>query len=152
MPIPVTSLDAKFLDHIEKMEDVSRGVDLGLTMIDQRMWMFPPGDPMYDGDPRNLVDMAIVFDRDDLNDQYIEVIDDTDQVSTIGEAMISKLQIDYIASCERAFRTRHCSSIRAKVHAACRRRAMGDSNGIFSGGVSLWLQRILQAAHDDPTP
>ena len=67
--------------------------------------------------------------------------------------MVTKIQIDYIASLERAFRTRQASSVRCKIHASARRRGHAASGGLYdsaSGGLAVWLQRMLDAAHDDP--
>ncbi len=147
--MPVTTLDSKFLGHIENMETTSTAADQATMLDGQRQWMYPPLEG-WSGDPRDIRGMSAAFDRTALNEQYVDLISDKTQECKIGETMATKLQVDYVAAMERGFRTRHCSSIRAKIHAAARRRGMGSPSGPLTGGVSLWLQRLLQAAHSDP--
>lgn len=149
--MPITTLDTGFLNHIVELEATSAAAADATMLTGQRQWMYPPLGA-WDGDTSNITGMNDAFDRAALNTQYEDLVSDQTQESTIGEVMITKLQVDYIAALERAFRTRHCSSVRAKLHAAARRRGMGTTAGPFTGSVVLWLTRLLQAAHDDPNP
>jgi hypothetical protein len=151
MPIPVATLDPVFVDHLDTMETVSSAAAAATTLLGQRQWMLPPLGG-WDGDPYNIQGITLAFDRTTLNAQYVELVSDPDREAKIGEVMVTKLQVDYLAASERAFRTRHASSVRLRLHAAARRRGQGVSQGPFSGSIGLWLQRMLAAAHDDPTP
>jgi hypothetical protein len=148
MPIPVNQPDPNFLEHIDKFEEVSEAAAKASLLDGQRKWAYPPLNG-WNGDPQAITDMNKAFDRNDLNAQYQELIKDKTQEGKIGEVMVTKLQVDYIAAAERAFRTRHCSSVRARLHSAARRRGQGDKKGIFTGGVVLHLQRLLDAAHKE---
>jgi len=145
MPI-ITAPDPEFMDQITELESVSKAADEAAMLIGQRKWMYPPLQG-WDGDPRKISDMNKAFVRKNLNKTYVTIMSDTTQKGTIGEIMILKLQIDYIASLERAFRTRFCSSVRARMHSAARRRGQGNPQGLFTGSIVLWLKRILTAAH-----
>jgi hypothetical protein len=145
----VTSLNEEFIDQLFAAAGVSSAADDATMLNGQRQWMLPPSNG-WNGDPQDIVGMNLAFKRDNLNAQYQSVLGTPEHKGTVGEAMVVKLQIDYVAALERAFRTRHCSSIRAKIHAAGRRRGQGDtSKGLWAGNV-LWLERMLFAAHDDP--
>jgi hypothetical protein len=144
-----TSPDPEFLDQISKMEEASSAADKATTLKGQRQWMYPPLQG-WDGDPQNITGMNKAFIRAHLNDLYKKILAQASPTGTVGEAMAVKLQVDYIAALERAFRTRHCSSVRAKIHAASRRRGQGNPDGVFTSSVVLWIERLLFAAHDDP--
>ncbi len=146
MPIP--GLDVEFLDQISALETTSAAAADATTLEAQRQWMLPPASA-WSGNPRDVAGMNDAFDRTDLNSQYITIVSDGSY--TVGEGAVTKLQLVYIATIERGFRTRHCSSVRSKIHAMGRRRGMGMAAGPFTGNTVLWLQRLLQAAQDDPT-
>lgn len=148
MPI-INSLDPEFTDQLEKLEENSEAIADSTRLEDQRTWYLPPIDT-WNGDLYDLTGMTDSFKRTDLNSDYETLIGDTSELATVGESMVVKLQADYVASIERSFRTRHTSYVRSKIHASSRRRGHGDSNGLYSGYIALWLERMLAAAHDNP--
>jgi hypothetical protein len=145
----VTALDPEFLVQIEELVLTSAAAHAASVLVGQREWMYPPLQG-WSGDPQAISDMNKAFIRDTLNALYKQVLNDMDRVGTVGESMVLKLQVDYIAAIERAFRTRHCSSVRARLHSASRRQGQAHSNGVFGGSVLVWLERLIAAAHDDP--
>lgn len=146
--MPLT-LDPDFQAHVDEIELTSTAAADAVCLLGQRKWHYPPLNT-WSGNPLDITGTTNAFLRTNLNQEYVDAINDIDQQSTVGDGMVLKLQIDYIAALERAFRTRHASSVRCKIHAAARRRGMGDSGGVFSGNVVLWLTRLIEAAHDDP--
>lgn len=145
----VTELHEEFLRHIEQLEKTSKAADEASCLTGQRKWMNPPLQG-WSGDPQDITGLNKAFTRKAMNALYVAIMRDETPNGTIGETMVLKLMVDYIAALERAFRTRHCSSVRAKLHAAGRRRGQGSKDGLFTGSVVLWLERLLLAAHDDP--
>src|SRR5688572_22144045 len=116
----VTQLDPAFLDHLAKLQDISGANADAVCAGTQRKWLLPPTSA-WSGDPMDIPGMNHAFDRTALNNLYIAVVSDTQQRGRQGEAGILKIQVDYIAALERAFRTRQASSVRCKIHAAARR-------------------------------
>lgn len=145
----VLSLDPEFLDQLTALVDTSNAAYEATSLTGQRKWMYPPLQG-WNGDPNDITDANKAFIRDNLNQTYKDIIDNISNDGTIGESMVVKLQVDYIAALERAFRTRYCSSVRARVHAAARRRSQGSSAGAFSSTIVTWLEQLIFAAHDDP--
>lgn len=143
----VTELDPAFLAHIDACMDTSNAAAMATCLVGQREWMYPPTDS-WSGDPQDIVGMNVAFDRSALNNQYVALLNDLTQASPVGSTMVTKLQIDYIAAMERAFRTRHYSSVRARIHAAGRRAGQAHSNGQFAGSMLVWLNRIMEASVD----
>jgi hypothetical protein len=157
MPGPyVTTVDPKFAGHMAANQSTSHAAALAAFQSAQRQWMYPPLSG-WSGDPQDIVGMNQAFDRTNLNNLYYSIINDltvntpSTHSGTIGESMAVKLQIDYIAIMERAFRTRYCSSVRARLHSAARRTGHGDSTyGLFAtgAGITNWLAQLIFAAHD----
>ncbi len=113
----------------------------------QRRWYIPPG---WAGDVLNIPGLNAAYDRSAINNLYIQVVS-TNPLGRQGEAMVLKLQLDYIAALERGFRTRQASSVRCRIHAAARRN--GHSAALYdtgSGTLVIWLNQLLSAAHSDP--
>jgi hypothetical protein len=151
MPV-VEQLDDKFVAHLGALFDVNEANAAAACSGAPSAWYYPPLDE-WTGDPRDIKGMNAAFDRTAINELYEEVVGDPLRQGRQGEAVVLKLQLDYIAALERSFRTRHASSVRSKIHAAARRKGHGASGGLYdpSGGdIVLWLQRLLAAAHSDP--
>lgn len=148
----VDELDEKFVDQLEALQTVAAANADAVCGDTQRRWFLPPTSD-WSGDPLDIAGMNAAFDRTDLNSLYVDVVSDEEQRGRQGEAMLLKLQMDYVASLERAFRTRHATSVRSRIHASGRLYGHGASGGLYApanGTIALWLQRILEAAHDDP--
>ena len=145
----VTDPDPEFVDQLTNLEDSSTAASKATLLTGQRKWTYPPLNG-WDGNPFNIVGMNDAFKRKNLNYIYLQILGDPEKAGTIGELMALKLQIDYVAALERAFRSRHCSSIRAKIHAAARKRGQGDTKGLFTGNVKENIINVLFAAHDYP--
>jgi len=97
-----------------------------------RKWNIPE-----DLDATNLfTDLAILhgssdkgFDRTEINKRYEQCFQDPASPGTVGDVIGLKLQMDWLAAAERAFRYRHASVPRLLSHGMCRRwfQAMGPS-------------------------
>lgn len=61
------------------------------------------------------------FDRTEINKRYVQCFQDASSPGTGGDVIGLKLQMDYLAAAERAFRFRHASTPRLLTHAASRR-------------------------------
>jgi hypothetical protein len=65
------------------------------------------------------------FDRTTINKTYEKCFQDPNDPGTNGDVIGLKLQMDYLAAAERAFRFRHASTPRLLVHALSRRHFQG---------------------------
>lgn len=100
----------------------------------QRQWQIPSD---YDG---SLLDIPKLhepaFQRQEINTTYEAVTKDPNAAGTVGDVISLKLQIDYNACEERAFRARHTTLCRAMCLGHGRRFGQGhgniwnDTNGI----------------------
>jgi hypothetical protein len=146
----IDSLNTEFTDQLTALKDTADANADAVCGDTQRKWYLPPLGA-WSGDPYDIPNTRYAFDRSSLNADYINVISDIPQRGRQGEAMILKLQLDYIIALERSFRTRQASIIRSKVHAGIRRKSHAASGGLYdtgNGTIVMWLTRLLDASHD----
>jgi hypothetical protein len=104
----------------------------------QRPWMVPDlGDGSF-----TIPGLADAYDRSEMSEAYSLIL--TQPGGTQGDAMAAKLQSDYLASQERAYRLRQSGPVRCAMHAAARRQAHGAVNGVF-GRVDAFVQDLIMA-------
>lgn len=91
-----------------------------------------------------------IFDREEINANYSQIAEDQENLGSGGDVAGLKLQIDYLAVEERAFRVRHMSLSRAFHHAHARARGQGKGPlwGENSGVMSL-VKHCLRAGGAD---
>lgn len=101
----------------------------------------------WSGDVTDIPGMARPFDRKEIGQNFADVYQPKSP-GTVGDAATLRLQNDYLAAMERAFRTRHASSVRAAVMAAGRRSGHGDGQGPLLDGVIRYAQDLLKAGQE----
>ena len=114
----------------------------------QRAW-FLPSPNSWDGSPFDLDGISSAFDREDLNNKYVDAIQSAGEPNggKVVDRMTTKIQIDYLACMERAFRARHASSVRCAMHSAGRRSGQGDpTNGVLTA-VRNYLAELVAMGH-----
>lgn len=74
------------------------------------------------------------FDRQAINDEYSKIMKSPDDAGTVGDVIALKLQVDYNACEERAFRARHNS--------ICRAMCLGHGRRVGHGQGGLWDPEI----------
>lgn len=99
----------------------------------------------WDGDLFNLEDISKAFSREELDEDFLKVIDPANP-GVIGDLVSLSLQGDWLATQERAFRARHQTPVRAWMHAAGRRRGHGHDAGVINQGLLRYVENLLQAA------
>lgn len=147
--VPVAYVDPNFTSQIDELKDQSRRIYIssllgndtdGITSdstSEQRKWQMPAPNG-WDLDLFNISGISKAFDRDTANKVYMRALTKGPVVGALdlapeGEGRIAdcqamKIQIDYLAVQERAFRLRHSTSIRCAMHAASRRRGHSTWN------------------------
>lgn len=105
-------VDPKFKKRIEELEKKARNfADHFRTHTTYREWHVPPEFK----DPLDVPSLHVpAWERNDINQKYSEeIVGKRDDASgSDGDARAMKIQADFLAVEERAFRTRHASMIR----------------------------------------
>lgn len=116
-------LDSVFTDRLNALQTDADGQAQAYTGGPARPWQVPD-------EIKSLFDIANLhtpaYDRDDLNGLYQQIMGAGSNPGTTADVIAIKTQIDYVASEERAFRTRHTSLCRALAHAHGRRNGHGN--------------------------
>lgn len=136
------SVHSEFSQRLDDLRDKS-GEIAGNSDSGARPWMIPPG---LQG--RDLLHVPSLhnpdWNREEINANYDEVVASAADPGTVGDAIALKVQIDYMAMEERAFRLRHASIVRCQVHALGRRSAHGLNNGLF-GSINQRVSNMVRA-------
>jgi hypothetical protein len=121
--------------HVESGENLYKSI----ISNEQRRWcMGSVGN--WDGSIFKIKEMGGAFDRNAINQGYEEALT---KPGTVADAMATKHQSDWLAMLERAFRTRHATSIRCEVHAAGRKKGHGHKAGPI-GVASRYVEDLLK--------
>jgi hypothetical protein len=83
------------------------------------------------------------FDRTEINTKYAECFQDPAAPGTNGDVIGLKLQMDYLAAMERAFRFRHASTSRLLTHAMSRR--WFQANGPVFTFIETAVSNVIKA-------
>lgn len=136
----------QFTDLLALLKQVadSQGNADGLMQL--RKWFVPAeftGDLL---DPEGITNAG--FNRDELNADYLKLLNDSSNLGKTGEFIATKQQIDYIAAAERAFRYRHATITRSHIHAKARRA--GLSVGSTLSDIEKYITEVLAASSNTP--
>lgn len=143
--IPASKIDKNFSNQLEELKIADSAIYQSVVSTAQRFWQNPVvnvNDPSgWDFNVFNITGIKSAFDRTEPNNIYVQSLTRTAVAgATVGEGRVAdctveKIQIDYLASQERAYRLRQSSSIRCAMHAAVRRR--GHSKAMDKGYVAI---------------
>ena len=136
-------VDVKFRELLETLTIQAQRNAYAEDYGTDRVWM-TPGE--HDTNVFDIRDMQLdAFSRESLNEKYIEIHKDPKE-GHVGEAAAIKIQMDYMAVAERAFRYRHASYVRCLAHTSARDAGHGDESGVYSG-VLNYVQDLIQKAN-----
>ncbi len=119
---PQARLDPVFATRLKELQANAAEQFLATQQGLLRPWQIPAA---FDGD-LNLPEALVAgFNRDALNTNYAQVLQDPDDPGTVPDCIALKHQIDMVAAEERAFRHRHASPCRLLAHASAKRYGQG---------------------------
>lgn len=135
----------RFTAQVQKLAAEAGLLHKGVTSGEGREWQL--GDLNgWSGDVTDIPGMSRPFDRKAIGQNFADVYQGTP--GTTGDAATLRLQNDYLAAMERAFRTRHASSVRLTIMAAGRRKGHADAQGPLLDGVIRYAQDLLKAGQE----
>lgn len=92
------------------------------------------------------IDSLNSFSREELATQFRNAVKDANNPGAVGDMITTILQGDFLAQMERAFRLRHSTAVRLRMHSAGRHRGHGHVNGVFRQGLTNYLKQLLKLA------
>ena len=117
------SVSTVFTQRLRELQQNADDMQKAFQGEGQRTWQVPTELETSLLDIAKLHDPA--FDREEINNEYQNATNDPTNAGTTGDVIALKLQIDYNAMEERAFRHRHMSLCRAMCAGHGRRRGQG---------------------------
>lgn len=135
------ALYERFLAQQEAERQYAEQAALAARGQSTRGWFVPDGE--WSGDPFDLPGIAYAFDRVAIAEAYQDFF--FSPAGTVGDCLAAKLQSDYLAAQERAYRLRHLTPVRAAAHAATRLRGHADAGAGVFARLSSFLQDVLVA-------
>ena len=146
--MPVGDIDPVFLSNLVLLQQDGLEIAAATTNGGVRSWML--GDlSLWAGSPLAIDTIGAVFDREALGETFADAMaDDEGSLGDMGSAL---LQSDHLAVQERAFRLRHASPVRCRLHAASRRLGHSQNGGVLSR-VAAYAQDILVAGNSGFVP
>lgn len=100
--------------------------------------------PRDNVDTLDLSTIGEAFSRESLGSLFREVVAPTAGAppGRVADLISILTQGDFMATAERAYRNRHMTSTRMRLHAAARARGHADSRGVLALGAMSYIQSI----------
>jgi len=121
----------------ELVKQANDQADAAIKPAKLRPWQVP--NPV-----ETLDDVSKAFDRTEIGDNYARAVASATSPGTTGDIASLKLQSDWAAALERAFRARHSGIPRLIAMAAARRKGHGNKLGPI-GSVARYAQTAIAA-------
>lgn len=138
MPV---ELDPAFVNAMSALLENARAAAAAATGDESPAWFLGDLDA-WSGDALQVAAVGAAFARDGVGSAYSAALANG---GTAGAAAGAKVQSDYLALAERAFRMRHASPVRCRLQAAGRRLAHADEEAGVIARVVACAQDFLNA-------
>ncbi len=100
----------------------------------------------WDGDLFDIEGMAEPFKRDELYEMFKDTLANPEDLGVTGDLELILIQGDMLGAAERAYRNRHASPVRNRLHAAGRHRGHGHDNGVIEFGLLAFVHQLNNLA------
>ena len=100
----------------------------------------------WSGSVFDIPGISLAFCRCKMAEDFKKAVTDVKKPGVSGDLIATQIQGDYLATMERAFRTKHMTRVRCAMHAAARHNGMGHDTGIFKRGLEGYVTGILKQA------
>jgi hypothetical protein len=139
---PVASVHSVFSNRVKELQQ--QAMQLAQSAGGLRFWQIPAVLQQ-----RDLLHVPSLHDpawnRNAINENYEQAVQQYPG-GTCGDVASLKVQMDYNAAEERAFRARHASVVRCICHAHGRRAGHGSSDGVFQAAERMAADLVKAGA------
>jgi hypothetical protein len=147
LPVSRAHIDPAFEAILEDIQEQAAAEVSGRSVGDQVLWARPAA---WDGNVYDLSAFSAPFARDASNADYVSAVEDPDNPGVTGDLVVSTIQIDFLATQERAYRNRHTMRRpRAVAHVLARLQGHASPVGPI-GGMLDYVRVLLQRAKEPP--
>lgn len=82
------------------------------------------------------------FDRSEHEEDFRKAVTKPQEPGTVGDLSMSQIQGDVLHCLERAFRARHHTSCRTRIHPLARLRGHGFETGVIRSGLEGYITNL----------
>lgn len=132
-----------FQENAGQLRTDAGNVERATLGTEQRKWQVLPL-RAWTGDPLDVPGISGKFERAEIHENYTQCLSDPENPGTSADTQALTLQNDWVTMQERAFRTRHATSVRAAVHAAGRRAGHAHEKGVIQTGLVKYIQDVIK--------
>jgi len=133
-----------FLQHLQQLVDYQQARYEASVQGNGSDFYAPPASD-WSGDLHDQEGLAKAFDR---TPQYEDFQYAATASGVQGDFELTILQGDWIAMLERAYRSRHRTAIRSRLHAAARHRGHAHPAGVLPRGLQGYLEWLDKQAKE----
>jgi len=143
-PTSKASLRSSFISQIQALSD--HQIRRYMAALNSGTFnYFRPPTSDWSGDLFDLVGIAEAFKRLEQEQDFQST---ASSGGVQGDYILTTLQGDFLAVLERAFRARHQTSVRTRIHAAARYRGHGFPTGVMQLGMQGYLEWLEKQAKE----
>lgn len=147
-PSPKSNPDPILLSRLAELSATATAVAEAAVSGSPPRWFRPSGMASKLSD---LPAYSEFFSRREQELTFEKTVADKDDFGTVGDLMMLQLQGDLLVAMEQAFRARHQSSCRMRLHAAARLRGHGHEAGVIRIGLAGYIVGIDKLNKGEPT-
>lgn len=136
---PKTGVGELFREQLMKLKDFAKQAHESIINEKPPWWYRPKN---FDADLFQIQEYHPPFLRDEYEEWFQDVVKDPMSPGTVTDLTILSLQGDWLHAMERAFRCRHHTSVRNRIHPSARRKGHGDENGAIQGGLLAYIENL----------
>ncbi len=142
LPTPKTDVGKLFNKRITELADTQTKNGQAALNQGPAMWYRPAEiTKSYASDSGNQ-QVAEAFSRQEQEKWFDEATKNRKDKGVRGDFIQIQLQGDFMACMERAYRSRHLSSVRSRIHPAARLEGTGHEYGVLRQGVLGYITGI----------
>lgn len=142
LPTPKTDVGKLFSKRLTELADFQTKNAAAALNQGPAVWCRPEEiTKSYASDAGNK-QVSEAFSRQEQEKWFDEATKDRKDRGVRGDFMQIQLQGDFLACLERAYRTRHLSSVRSRIHPAARLQGTGHEYGVLRQGILGYITGI----------
>lgn len=138
-PNPRSNLGKNFMKQMYALTDYAQSEGDSLRNKKPKRWYRPGG---FKADLFDMPAYHEPFDRTQHEEEFVEAHKKPSDPGTTGDGIISTLQGDWLACMERAFRARHHTPVRRRIHPAARMIGHSAPWGVILGGAQEYIVHL----------
>ena len=143
-PTAKSDIDPNFEAQVTELQAQAAAEQTTRVVGQQALWMRPALNG-WDGDLFDWVGMSQPFDRSQANGWFVDAVKDPTDSGTVGDLLVTTIQVDYLSIMERSFRMRHAMGRpRALVQAMGRKLGHGDNTGPLVQSVLEHVRGVVK--------